>query len=64
MEVMHGSRKFCQRGSNLFLVYEGKEDLNSTKSGPSSASASEMSFKWRLADDDDGPTLNTGLVAM
>ena len=29
---MRGSRKFCQRGS-FFLVYEGKEDPNSTKTG-------------------------------
>ena len=68
---MRGSRKFFQRGSNsdnvfffVFLVAEGKEDPNTTKSGPSSArqrSATLMAFRWRA---DDGPTLNAGLVAL
>ena len=45
---MRGSRKICQRGSNFenvyfcfvlfsFLVDEGREDPNTTISGPSSA---------------------------
>ena len=36
---MRGSRKFCQRGSNfdVFLVDDGRDDPNTTKSGPSSA---------------------------
>ena len=67
---MRGSRKFCQRGSNsanvcfLFLVDDGREDPNNTKSGPSSArqrNVIEMAFRWR---DDNGPTLNAGLVAL
>ena len=46
---MHGSRKFCQRGSKyVFLVDEGREDPNTTISRPSSA-ASKMPFKWRFA---------------
>ena len=48
----------------VFLVAEGKEDPNTTKSGPSSArqrSAILMAFRWRA---DDGPTLNAGLVAL
>ena len=40
-EVMRGSRKFCQRGSNsdffCFLVDEELEDPNTTKNRPSSA---------------------------
>ena len=40
VECMRGSREFCQRGSNFdnvyyFLVDEGREDPNTTKSGPS-----------------------------
>ena len=52
---MHGSRKFCQRGSNfdIFLVDEGSEDRNTTISGLSS-----------IRQRDDDPTLNTGLVAL
>ena len=37
---MRRSRKLCQRESNsdnVFLVDEGREDQNSTKSGPSSS---------------------------
>ena len=57
---MRGSRKFCQKGSNFddgfffFLVDDGREDPNTTTSGPSSA-------RWRA---DDGQTLNAGLVAV
>ena len=68
---MRGSRKFCQTGSisekyffSFFLfVDEGKDDPNTTKSGPLSAqqrNAIDMAFRlWA----DDGPTLNVGLVA-
>ena len=52
-----------QLNFNNFLVDEGKEDTNTTKSGASSAhqgNAILMSFGWR-ADND--PTLNAGLVA-
>ena len=38
--IMRGSRKFCQRGSNLdnfFLDDEGREGPNTTLSRPSSA---------------------------
>ena len=48
----------------FFLLCEGREDQNSTKSGPSSAhqgNAIKMAFRWRA---DDGPTLNAGLVAL
>ena len=70
---MRGSRKFCQRGSNfdnvflfffLHVIDEGREDPNTTISGPSSArqrNAIKMAFHWRA---DDGPTLNAGLVAL
>ena len=65
---MRGSRKFCQRGSNIdnlfFLFDEGRNDKNTTISGPSSArqrNAIKMAFRWRA---DDGPTLNAGLVAL
>ena len=66
---MCGSRKFCQRGGggsnfdNVFLVDEGREDPNTTISGPSSArqqNAIKMVFRWCA---NDGPTLNAGLVA-
>ena len=59
---MRGSRKFCQRGPNFggvfffffffCLVDEGREDPNTTISGPSSA---RQRHRWRA---DDGPTLN------
>ena len=39
-----------------FLVDEGKEDPNTTKSGPSS-------IKLRLVRADNGPTWNAGSVA-
>ena len=64
---MRGSRKFCQRGSNFeafFLVDEGREDPNTTKSGPPLArqrNAIEIAFHWRV---DDGPTLNASLIAL
>ena len=59
-------------GSNSdgFFSDKGKEDLNTTKSGPSLAHQRnaikmafqiKMAFRWR-ADDD--PTLDTGLVAL
>ena len=40
--LMRGSRKFCQRESNsdnvfFYFFYEGSQDPNSTKRGPSSA---------------------------
>ena len=47
-----------------FLVYDRKEYPNTTVSGPSPASrgnAFQMVFRWRA---DDGPTLNSGLVAL
>ena len=62
LDDMRGSRKFCQRGPIFFEM--GKEDPNSTKSGPSSAhqrNAIKMAFRWRV---DDGPTLNAGLAAL
>ena len=72
MKNMRGSRKFCQRGSKFdnvfysisFYVDEGREDPNTTISGPSSAcqrNAIEMAFRWRT---DDGPTLNAGFVSL
>ena len=50
------SRRFCQRGSTFdnFFNIEGRENPNTTLSGPSS-------FKWRFAG---GPILNSGLVAL
>ena len=49
---------------HFFLVDEGREDPNTTISGPWSArqrNAILMAFRWRA---DDGPTLNSGLVAL
>ena len=43
---------------------ERRNYLNASKSGPSSArqrNAIQMVFRWRA---DDGPTLNSGLVAL
>ena len=61
-DSMRGSRKFCERGSNfdnvVFLFNEGREDPDTTISGPLSAcqrNAMQMEFRWR-ADDD--PKLN------
>ena len=48
---LHGSRKFCQRGSNSdsFSVDKGvTEDPYDTKSGPSSPHQ-RNAFKWRFA---------------
>ena len=42
----------------LFLIDEGRENQNTTKSSPSTI-VIEMAFRWRA---DDGPTLNAGLV--
>ena len=57
LNLMRGSRKFCQRTLTTFLFYCSylMEDPDTTISGPSSA------FRWR-ADDD--PTLNAGFVAL
>ena len=47
-----------------FLVYERREDPNTTISGPSpvcQGNAFQMVICWRA---DDGPTLNSGLVAL
>ena len=58
---MRGYRKFCQRGSNFdscfgfLLVDKGREDPNTTQSGPSFAKR----HKWRA---DDSTKLNAGLV--
>ena len=56
---MRGSIKICQRGSKFdnvlfFLVDEGIEDPNITINGP-------LSARQR---NDDGTTLNAGLVAL
>ena len=66
---MRGSRKFCQRSNSdnrfvfvIFVSGEGREDPNTTYSGPSSArqrNAIYMAFRWRA---DNGPTLNAGLI--
>ena len=63
---MRGSRKFLTEGFTFdnVLVVEGREDLNTTVSGPSSIhqrNAIYMAFRWRA---DDGLTLNVGLVAL
>ena len=64
--IKHGSRKFCQRGSNsdTVLVDEGRDDPNTAKSGPSSAhmrNAINMAFRWPA---DGRPTLNAVFVAL
>ena len=47
--ILHESRKFCQRGSDFdnvfFLVDEGRDDPNTTISGPTSA-RQQTSLKW------------------
>ena len=59
---MRGTRKFCQRGSNfnrffwLFLVNERRDDPNTTISGTLRAHQRNTIY--------DGPTLNSGLVAL
>ena len=68
---MRGFRNSCHRASNFdnvfsffFLVDERGDNQNTTKSGPSSArqrNAIQMVFRWRA---DDGPTLNSGMVAL
>ena len=62
---MRGSRKFCQSGPNLILLFdEGIMDPNTAINGPSSArqrNAIVMAFRWRA---DDGPTLNAGFVVL
>ena len=62
---MRGSRTFCQIGSKFEFIEtvsidEGREDQNTTISGPSSA-GQRNAFRWR---DDDGPLMNTDLVAL
>ena len=49
---MHGSRKFCQWGSefdNVYLVDEGIENLNVTKNGATISPRGKRHFKWRFA---------------
>ena len=70
---MHGPESFVRGGPALtfffvslfyFLVDDGREDPNSTKSGPSSMhqhNSIEMAFRWWA---DDGPTLNSVLVPL
>ena len=69
---MRESRKFCQWGSNfdgffcfffyfIFLVDEGREDLDTTINGPSSAGQRNAIYRWHA---DDGQTLNAGLAAL
>ena len=64
---MRGSRKFCQRGPTFFLCFlvdGGREDPNTTISGPSlapPANRHENGICWRAHD---GPTLSAGLVAL
>ena len=67
---MRGSRKFCQRESKfdnvfppLLLVYEGRDDPNTTLSGPPSARQRNFFLQFCLCVDDDS-TLNAGLVAL
>ena len=48
----------------VFLVDEGRQDPNTTISGPSLArqrNAIKMAIRWRTYD---GPTLNVGLLAL
>ena len=50
-------------GQRFCLVDEGRENPNTTISGPfltSQRNAIEMAFRWHA---DDGPTLNAGFVA-
>ena len=55
---------FVREAPTFFLIDEGREDPNTTKSGPSSArlgNAIYMGLRWWA---DDFPTLNAGLVAL
>ena len=59
---------FVRGGPTMTAFYysfaEGREDPNTTISGPSSARqriSISMAFRWRA---DDGPTLNAGLLAL
>ena len=54
--------RFVRGGPTLTscLVDEGREDPNTTLSGPSSA-RQQIDIKWRIAG---GPTLNAGLDAL
>ena len=76
IELLHGKtsnsakiipESFVRGGPNLteaFLVDEGRENPNTSKSGPSSAyqqNAFKMAFCWRV---DGGSTLNASLVAL
>ena len=63
---MRGSRTLCQMGSIFefiifFSIDEGREDQNTTISGPSSA---RQRNAVSLQRDDDGSTMNAGLVAL
>ena len=66
---MHGSRKFCQRGSNFdnfffFSLMRGGRIQIPLLAGHQ-RSASKTPFKWRFTSGpDDGPTLNARLVAL
>ena len=66
---MRGSRIFVQgvptvKGFFVFLVDDGREDPNTTISGPLSA-RQRKPFKWRFFwYAGHGPTLNAGLVAL
>ena len=72
LHIFRGSRKFCQRVSdfdNVFLCFffsvdEGRDDPNTTISGPTLArqqNAFEMAFLCRT---NDGPTFNADLVTL
>ena len=64
--AMRGSRKVCQRGSDIdtFLVDEGKGESNHNYKRATIGPPTKrhlMAIRWRA---DDGPTLNAGLVAL
>ena len=60
--VMHGSRKFNQRGSNSDNIFgEGREGERIQIALKVDQHRPVMAFRWRA---DDGPTLNAGLVAL
>ena len=56
---MCGSRRVFFRGGPTFIFFSWWEDPNTTKSGPTLAG--QRNAIWRA---NDGPTLNTGLVAL